>query len=297
MDNFKTIIKEICEEEKIDFNIISKDWVIMLKKNNIVKFIIGNKFDLNTYASGLVFDDKYATYEVLKNLNIRVIEHNIYFKNDDYNEIINYFHNHDSSIVIKTNDGTCGNGVFHITNESDIEPLLNRLFIKHMSISVCPFYNIKHEYRLIMLNNECVLLYGKNRPIVYGDGIHSIKELLISFNSNFFKDILNDEEYNRILNKGEKYEYGWQFNLSKGSMPFEVKDELLKRQLLDFCSEITKKLDLNFCSLDVIDTEDGLYVIEINSGVMMKNYIEIVSSGHMKAKEIYRSAIKSMFNL
>jgi hypothetical protein len=148
-----------------------------------------------------------------------------------------------------------------------------------------------------MLNNECVLLYGKNRPIVYGDGISSIKELLIKFNTNYFKDILDSEEYNKVLKNGEKYEYGWQFNLSKGSMPFEVKDIEFKNKLLDFCKSITKKLDLNFCSLDIIDTDEGLFVIEINSGIMMKNYMEIVPNGKNIAKNIYKRAIKSMFNI
>ncbi len=297
MDIFKTLIKEICDEENIEFSILSKDWVIMLRKGNKVKFIIGNKFDLNTHASGLVFDDKYATYEVLKSLNIPIIEHNIYFKDYELEDVLNYFHSHDNSIVIKTNDGSCGTGVFHITIEDEIEPLLHRLFIKHMSVSICPFYNIKHEYRMFMINNECVLMYGKNRPIVYGDGIHTIKELLIEFNPNYFKDILVDEEYNSVLEKGEKYEYGWQFNLSRGSVPFEVEDEELKRKLIDLSKSITSKLDLGFCSLDIIDSLEGLYVIEINSGTMMKNYIEIVSNGREIAKEIYRSAIKSMFNL
>ena len=296
MDIFKTLIKEICDEENIEFSILSKDWVLMLKKDNKVKFIIGNKFDLNTHASGLVFDDKYATYEVLNSLNIPVIEHNIYFKNYDYNEVLDYFHNHGDNIVIKTNDGSCGTGVFHIIDENEIEPLLSKLFIKHMSVSICPFYNIKHEYRLFMINNECVLMYGKNRPIVYGDGVNTIRDLLIHFNPTYFRDILFEEEYNRVLDQGEKYEYGWQFNLSRGSVPFEVEDENLKNRLLDLSNSITSKLDLGFCSLDIIDSEEGLYVIEINSGTMMKNYAEIVSNGREIAKEIYRSAIKNMFN-
>jgi hypothetical protein len=145
-----------------------------------------------------------------------------------------------------------------------------------------------------MLNNECILLYGKNRPIVYGDGKSTIKELLTHFNPNFFTS-LEGKEFDRVLLKDEKYEYGWQFNLSKGSMPFEVTDTIFKNKLLKFSKKITSRLDLNFCSLDIIDSDSGLYVIEINSGIMMKNYIEIVSNGKEIAKEIYRKAIKSMF--
>ncbi len=295
MDEFQILIKEICEEEGIDYDILSKGWIIELKKDNRIKFLAGYKFDLNYHSTGLVFDDKYATYEVLKKLDVNVIEHNILFKKNSYSKCIEYFLSHNKNIVIKSNEGTCGNGVYHVTSEEEIKPILDKLFTKNISISVCPFYEIKHEYRLIMLNNECVLLYGKNKPVVIGDGIHSIKELLIKFNPNYFTNKLNNNDYDRILNKDEIYEYGWQFNLSKGFMPFEVLDINLKNELLKLSEKITKTLDLNFCSLDIINTNEGLFVIEINSGIMMKNYIEIMPNGRSIAKEIYRSAIKSMF--
>ncbi len=295
MDEFQMIIKEICDEEDIAFDILSKGLIISLKKDNKIKFIFGHKFDLNYHSTGLVFDDKYATYEVLKKIGVNVIEHNILFKRNGYSNCLEYFLSHNKNIVIKPNEGTCGNGVYHITKEEEIKPILDELFIKNKSISVCPFYKIKHEYRLIMLNNNCTLLYGKKRPIVIGDGIHSIKELLINFNSKYFTNKLDSNEYNKILKKDEVYEYGWKFNLSKGSMPFEVLDNDLKNKLLKLSEDITKTIDLNFCSLDIIDTNEGLFVIEINSGIMMNNYIKLMPNGRNVAKEIYKCAIKSIF--
>ena len=51
-NNFLKIIKEICQELSISFKTLSKDYVIMLEKDNIKKFIIGYKFDLLTHAEG-----------------------------------------------------------------------------------------------------------------------------------------------------------------------------------------------------------------------------------------------------
>lgn len=83
---FRNIIKEICTEENIRYKIISKDWIIVLEKDGAIRYISGYKFDLNKHALGTLLDDKYATYELLKNLNFPVIIHNIVYpaSNNNY---------------------------------------------------------------------------------------------------------------------------------------------------------------------------------------------------------------------
>lgn len=306
MNDFHKLIKEICNEEKIKYSILSKEWVIMLEKDNKTKFISGYKFDLNKHGLGTIIDDKYAMFEVLSKKNIPTIEHKIIFKKDNKNEyaidsnnydiVYKYFKENNNDIVIKANDSTCGNEVYHITDINDILDCLNKLFIKNFSISICPFYNIKTEYRLIVLNNKCVLMYGKKRPIVNGDGKSTIRELLLKFNPYYFKDKLDNEKYSKILNTDEKYEYNWQFNLSKGSIPFQINDKNLENKLLNLLEEITSKINLGFCSVDIIETTDNeLLIMELNSGVMMKNYCNLIKNGYDIAKEIYKEAIIEMF--
>lgn len=306
MNEFHKLIKKICEENKIKCSILSKDWIIMLEKDNKTRFISGYKFDLNQHGIGNVFDDKYATYEVLKNKSVPIIEHKIVFetsnKNDyaigsnSYDVVIKYFNENNQDIVLKANDSTCGNEVFHITNISDIKNTLDTLFKKSFSISICPFYKIKTEYRLIILNNNCVLVYGKRKPIVMGDGKKTIRELLKEFNPYYFENKLNEDKYTKILEKDEIYEYSWQFNLSKGAICFCIEDEVLKQRLIDFSKKITNCIDLGFCSLDIIENDKNeLFVMEINSGVMMKNYMNIIPNGKTVAKKIYRDAILAMF--
>lgn len=306
MDNFHELIKEICMEQGITCSVLSKDWVLMLEKEGKIRFISGYKFDLNRHGFGSIIDDKYATFEVLKMNNIPIIEHHILFHQNNtnnyasgsnmYSKVEDLFNQYQQNMVLKANNSTCGNEVYSIRKKEDISFYLDKLFHKNFSISICPFYDIKTEYRLIVLNNECVFLYGKKRPIIVGDGRKSIRELLMEFNSYYFKNKLFSEEYSRVLAENELFEYNWQFNLSKGSMPFKLNDSKKREKLLSFCKRITDIFDIGFCSIDIIETVSGeFYVMELNSGIMMKNYMEIMPQGRKEAKKVYSTAIRKMF--
>ena len=303
---FKEIIKEICNEENIKYKFLSKDWVIMLEKDRKTRFISGHKFDLNSHGIGLIVDDKYALYDVLKNKNIPVIEHKIVYKktnNSDYalgcntyEYVKDYFARNNNHIVIKPNDGTCGKNVFSVNNINDIDGILDKIFIKNYSISICPFYKIKHEYRVIMLNGENKLLYAKQLPVVIGDGNKYIRQLLIEFNSQFFINKLEDSKYDRVLADKERFEYNWKFNLSQGSIAKRVEDNALAEKLIKIAKEVTREIDLKFGSIDIIETSDNeLLVLEVNSGVMLDNYIRLNPNDYNLAKEIYKDAIKNLF--
>ena len=287
MTELHALIKEICDELGIKMSILSKDWIIMLEKDSKTRFIAGYKFDCNQHGIGSVMDDKYAMYEVLSKKGIPVIEHAIAFRpnNDNdyakesnrYEDFLEYFEKHQENIVLKANDGTCGKEVFHVTTKED-------------------FYSIKNEYRLIYLENECVLLYGKKRPVVIGNGKDTIRQLLRQFNPSFFNQKLESDRYNQVLEKNEIYEYSWKFNLSNGAMPFEEENEQLKEKLLQLGNNISREINLKFCSVDIIVTEENeLLVMELNSGVMMSNYMKIMPEGRNQAKRIYKKAIEAMF--
>lgn len=305
--NFKKLIKEICEEENIKYHFVSKDFVTILEKNNIVKYLFGYKFDLNSHALGLILDDKYATYELLKSNIFPVIEHKIVYNKNNQNDyakncntyqyVYNYFKENNNNIVIKSNNGTCGNDVYHITDKNEINSILDELFLKHQSISICPFYDIKNEYRFIILNNEVKLDYAKYNAKIIGNGIKTIKELLLEFNYSYFKNKLNDKKYNKILKDKEVYIYNWKFNLSCGAICKKIDNLELEDKLKKLAINIAKRINLKFGSIDIIETTDNkILVLEINSGVMIDNYINIHKDGYNIAKDIYKNAINSMFN-
>ena len=83
---FKEIVKEICDEQNIKYKFLSKDWIIRLEKKGKTRFIRGYKFDLNPHGIGLVIDDKFALYDVLKYKNIPVTEHKIVYNKTNMGE-------------------------------------------------------------------------------------------------------------------------------------------------------------------------------------------------------------------
>ena len=305
-NNFKEIIKEICTEDNIKYKFLSKDWVIMLEKDGKTRFISGYKFDLNSHGIGLIADDKYALYEVLKSKNIPVIEHKIVYNKmnnldyaigcNTYEYVKEYFEKNNNNIVIKPNDGTCGKNVFNVTDVNEIDIVLDKIFLKNYSISMCPFYKIKHEYRAIMLDGENKLLYTKYLPIVTGDGNKTIRQLLLDFNYDYFIDKLEDSKYDKVLPKNKTFEYNWKFNLSQGSIAKKLNDKLLQDRLIKIAKQVCKEINLKFGSIDMIETTNNeLLVLEVNSGVMLENYIRLNPNEYIYAKDIYRNAIKNLF--
>lgn len=303
---FKEIIQEICNENNIECKFLSKDWVIMLEKDGKTRFISGYKFDLNSHAIGLIADDKYALYEVLKSTKIPVIEHKIVYNKTNhldyangcntYEYVKDYFIKNNNHIVIKPNEGACGNNVFNVTDINDIELILNKIFVSNYSISICPFYKIKHEYRVIMLNGKCMLLYAKYLPKVIGDGTKTIRQLLLEFNNDYFKDKVDDSKYNKVLDNKETFEYNWRFNLSQGSIAKKADDKILSDKLIKIANQVCDVTNIKFGSVDIIETtNDDLFVLEVNSGVMLENYIRLNPKEYKVAKDIYKKAIESLF--
>ena len=296
MNDMQKLLKEICDEEQIQFNLVSKNWIMILEKDNKTRYIAGYKFGLNNHALGLVCDDKYALYDVLCQLNLPVAEYYIVFHNYDKNKIKEYAKKYNNHIVVKVNEGTCGNDMYQVHTEKELFERIDELLIKSYSISLSPFYEIKNEYRSIIFNNQIELFYGKKRPIVVGNGINTIYELLCDFNPHYFKKIKDHTNLDQILEKGQVYEYGWQHNLSKGAIPFDPEENEIKEKVQALALKVAKKLELKFASVDIIELQNGdIMVLEVNSGVMMENYAKIMNNGRETVKEIYRKAILSLF--
>ncbi|MBP3708625.1 MAG: hypothetical protein J6J36_08550 [Clostridia bacterium] len=294
---FGKIIEEICNEQNIKINKMSDDWIIELNKNGITKYILGYKFDLNSSCTSEICNDKYALFSILENSAIPVIKHDILFGNNE-KKLLTMAEQLDYNFVLKPNNGTCGNNIFHITCKNEVIDTYRKIS-RLGNICVCPFYNIKNEFRIIYLNGKAEHIYKKVKPTIVGNGKSTIKELLLRFNSEYYKDEKKfiNKKYNidYIPKDGEIIEYEWRFNLSKGATISEAKDEE-KKELFKLALLAAEKINLKFGSIDIIKTIDNQYkIIEINSGVMMENLINLENEGYEIAKNIYKKAIELMF--
>lgn len=294
MPTFDELISELCVEKGIKLTSISKDWIKVLERDNEIHYIISHKFDLNNNAIATILDDKYAFYELMALKKNPIIKHHIIFRNYDPDYIKELYELYNRNIVIKANLGTCGKEVFHETDLIKIYQLLDELLIKNYSLSICPYIKIKNEYRVIILDSQILLMYGKIKPAVIGDGTKTLAELLTEFNPYYFSKKKNIPDL--VPKKGENYEYNWQFNLSKGANIFMDIPPSLEKRISDLALKVAHEINVSFCSIDIIlDEQDNLYLMEVNSGVMMDNFMHIHPNGVSIAKYVYGSAINKMF--
>ena len=296
MQEFSKMIKKIGEELDIKVTLLSDGWVKVLEKDNQIHYIAGYQFDNNNHALGNILDDKGLFYDLLKHKNIPVIEQYVIFHNYNKNEVLNYFINNGKEIVVKGNIGNSGREVFKVTDEDSLFKIIDKLFINQYSISLCPYYHIKNEYRVIVLDNEVKNIFGKIKPSIIGNGKSTVKELAIKFNDYYIKhsnEIINP---NYIPEKNEEIELNFKFNLASGGMTFTDIDLNLKNDIINLAIRVTKETGINFSSVDIINTIDNkLLVMEANSGVKMDNFIKQNKNGYDLAYNIYKDAIINMF--
>ena len=70
-----------------------------------------------------------------------------------------------------------------------------------------------------------------------------------------------------------------------------------REKITKLAEKISKEINVNFGSIDIIKTVDGsFYTMEINSGIMTNNFIKQIDNGYEIAKDIYKKAIKLYFS-
>lgn len=304
---FKEIVEEIFNDLEIKWTELSYGWIYKLEKNGEIKYIKQNMLSLNEIVPSEIVSDKYATYEVLKNNNIPTIEYEMIFNPNKRNKyidknisekIIESFNKYNKLVVIKPNDGNSGNNVFKCKSIKEVEIAIQKIFEEKTSLSICPYYEIEAEYRIVYLFGECLLVFGKYKPYVIGNGINSVFELMQQNNMENFLDKLSSKRQKYIPENNEKIEISWKHNLSEGARVKIVNDDCFKNRLEILAKEAAKAVNINFATIDIAHTEnDELKVLEINASVCLTKFKELVENGREISKNIYTKAIKRMFSL
>jgi ribosomal protein S6--L-glutamate ligase len=88
----------------------------------------------------------------------------------------------------------------------------------------------------------------------------------------------------------------WQHNLGLGATATIETNEKLKAKLVPLAKKTMTALTLEFASVDIVSSEQGLKVLEVNSGVMMEHFSQESAENYQLAKNIYREAVLKMFS-
>lgn len=306
---FHSMIREICLEMDIKMEKLSYNWILQLTKDGKTRHITNYLFDINPQATGTIVSDKYATYEVLKSQNIPVIEHRMimnplvwgeFISNQGiWTDIISEFSRY-GTLVVKPNHASEGTGIKLCHSLKETEMAIQKLFHERAeNVSICPYYHIQTEYRTFYLKGEILLIYGKTRPFVIGDGQSKLVELVKALSlpdKPIVQDNLDNLDMTYIPKEGEKVEISWKHNLSGGAKPAILEKGEFYQRIEKLAKEAGKAMNMNFTTIDIIHTtDDKLYVMEMNSGVCADIFAQTVEGGYDMIKDIYRKAIKAMF--
>ncbi len=302
------MLQELCKEMNIKIESLSYGWIFKLSKDNKVRYITGN-FDINRTASSKIACDKYGTFEVLKSQDIPIIKHTMvfnpeerkeYIKENEIWDIVYKEFDKEKKVVVKPNYGFEGKGVFLCNTLEETKEAVKFLLNRNTSISICPFYDIKKEYRAFYLNGEILLIYEKEKPLVIGSGKDNVRTLVENLNlpnNDVVKNNLSKIDMDYIPKENEKIELSWKHNLYGGATAKVIdKENKYYEEIEHLAIRSGKALDMTFATIDIINTKnDELYVLEINSGVAASIFSRIVKNGKELTKEVYKKALIEIF--
>lgn len=285
------ILPELAKKHKFEIiNYSSKD-ISTIKNGKKVQNVYYFEFNCNNLTNAIITKDKSQVYKILSKNNIDAVEHT-YLNYATSNETaLEYLYKH-GKIVVKKQDGTCGEDVFLVTNKDELFKAINILKIKGQNINICPYINIEKECRAICINGDVELIYEKDRPYVIGNGMSTVTQLSIAKYNTIFSNI---KSYDLIPAKNQKIFLTWQHNLCKGSTPIVLTDSYLKTQIKDLAIKTANVLGLNCCSVDCVLSKGSLKVLEVNSGIMMEKFAEQSTANYLIAKNIYEKLLISGF--
>ena len=297
------IIKEICIKENIQFECFSYDWILRLIKNGKSLHIFGYQFENNSATAQLLCTDKCAAYELLLSRQIPAVEHRFFMSpanfqytgsQGNWQQMLSSLNKH-GKLVCKPNEGTGGSNVFLVSTPAELEYAVSKIFAHNRSLALCPYLPIENEYRLIVLNNDVKLVYSKNIPALNGDGIQTIRQLYLQYlqlhpEIPLANDVLN-EVAEKIPAQNERIPINWKHNLGTGASPILITEKTLSEKLENLALKACKVLQVNFASVDIVQTGNEYLILEINSGVMMEAFAASSPQNYLKAFQIYRQAI------
>lgn len=305
---FIEMIKDLSNDLQLHVEFFCYDWVIRFTSKNSGNkaHIVGYDWELNTSTAQQIAKDKNACYELLISNGILAVEHKLFLspqsqhyvsKDGSWATIMAYAKSHNYNIICKPNIGTGGNDVYKIFDAISLENYIHTLFVKYRAICLCPFYNIENEYRVIVLNDKVELIYRKQRPHIVGNGQSSFLSIISeAYEPSLWKNLdLDEVDFTNILPDGQKIELSWKHNLGQGATGILIDNPELIEKLTNLALKASIAININFASIDIIESNGELLVIEINSGVMMESFARQSEREYNLAKSIYKKALESLF--
>ena len=306
---FLEALKRYCSRHEIAIEVRSDGWLVVMQRGAQRRCAFGYDVGLNSAVAHRIANDKAATSEILTVAGIACVPHTL-FLSPEMNEYVSepgswvamlaLLAEHPEGVVVKPNEGTTGEQVFLVTGQPALELAVSRIFASHLSLAMSPRVNIADEVRVIVLDSEALIVYGKNRPSITGDGQHSLLELAlaatpVAHRSTVLPGMIGDldqADLDAIIPQGERRLLNWRHNLDFGAQPTLLAEGSARDACVAMALQAAHAIGIRFASVDVVQVDGVWQVLEVNSGVMM----EALSRQHPELVEAaYHSALDKVF--
>jgi glutathione synthase/RimK-type ligase-like ATP-grasp enzyme len=301
---FVTAVQKYCAEHGIAVETRSQGWLMVMQKGPGRRLIYGYDVGLNSAVTHRVANDKAATAELLEMNGIACVPH-AFFPSPALSEyvprlgtweaMLGHLAQNPNGIVVKPNEGTSGRLVFKVLDRPALELAVGEIFSLNLNLAISPYLDIKNEVRVILVDDLPVIVYGKRRPGVTGDGEHSILELaLAAMPAERLSAILprmagggDSASLETVPPSGRHHALNWRHNLDAGAEPVLLQQGETRERCVELAIKAAKSIELRFGSIDVVQVGDSWRVLEINSGVVMealgKTHPELVYAAYSAA--------------
>ena len=262
----RDFIQEICQEEGITFQSLSQDYISRLTKDGVTRHVLWSNWDINPAAADRIACDKAACFTVLEESGVPAVPHHLLqhpyrrqgwvHEKGTWTQALDLFEAFGQKAVLKPNRGTNGQGIYLCENIQTLEAAAHAIFENNPDVAMCPFYEIKTEYRIFHINGNTPLLYGK-KPSP-DNWRHNLSQGATAFE-------LNTNDY-------------------------------FAENLKAIAKKAAEAIAINFCTVDIVELESGeLKVMEINSGVQARQLLEQKPHLQPVIKDMYKQAVLGMF--
>lgn len=315
------ILHETAQANGVRVESLGEGWIYQLTRGEVIRHVYGYSFDLNTAATHQIACDKCATSEVLSRHGLPHVPHQLFLHPEmakmvphkgNWGAMLEYCTKHGWDVVAKENSGTGGRGVVRVRDAVQLERAVYSLFARTTSVALCPYRNASKEIRFIMLAGSCELAFAKVRPSVFGDGQSTALELLAS---RIHDDGGVSGEVRRLLENleedvahalgtvppaGAEFLVNWRHNLGQGAAVELLNldtslEDVATRNALALAEKAARAINLTFGSIDILMTNQGPEVLEVNAGVMMEFLATSITGGKDAAARVYTKAFDLMF--
>jgi len=284
---FVTAVQKYCAENGIAVETRSEGWLMVMRKGSRRHLAYGYDVGLNSAVTHRIANDKAATAELLEMNGIACVPHAFFPgpalsgyvpATGTWDAMLGLLRQNPDGIVVKPNEGTSGNLVFKVFDRPALERAVGEAFSLNLNLAISPYLEIKNEVRVILVDDLPVIVYGKSRPSITGDGVHSILQLaLAAMPTQRLSAILprmvgdlDSATLDTVLPSGRHHILNWRHNLDAGAEPVLLPQGAVRERCVELAIKAAKSIDLRFGSIDVVQVDNSWRILEINSGVVME---------------------------